>query len=93
MSPNPAPIVDLPLSAARCRFFEHQIHWFSIFNSFMMVIFLCGLVALILMRTLRQDYAKVRSDRMRDGVCVCVCGRRRGGWVGECGRGGCRVRD
>jgi hypothetical protein len=25
----------------------------------MMVIFLCGLVALILMRTLRQDYAKV----------------------------------
>ncbi len=45
------------------RFFEHQIHWFSIFNSFMMVIFLCGLVALILMRTLRQDYAK---------VCVCV---------------------
>jgi transmembrane 9 superfamily protein 3 len=30
-----------------------QIHWFSIFNSFMMVIFLCGLVALILMRTLK----------------------------------------
>jgi hypothetical protein len=40
-------------------FFEHQIHWFSIFNSFMMVIFLCGLVALILMRTLKRDYAKV----------------------------------
>jgi transmembrane 9 superfamily protein 3 len=31
-------------------FFEHQIHWFSIFNSFMMVIFLVGLVALILIR-------------------------------------------
>jgi transmembrane 9 superfamily protein 3 len=39
-------------------FFEHQIHWFSIVNSFMMVIFLCGLVALILLRTLRNDYAK-----------------------------------
>lgn len=58
-------------------FFEHQIHWFSIFNSFMMVsyeaqhrpdnssyidiaqvLFLCGLVVLILMRTLRNDYAK-----------------------------------
>ncbi|CAM9399575.1 unnamed protein product, partial [Phaeothamnion confervicola] len=39
-------------------FFEHQIHWFSIFNSFMMVIFLCGLVALILVRTLRNDFAK-----------------------------------
>jgi len=39
-------------------FFEHQIHWFSIFNSFMMVIFLCGLVALILVRTLNNDYAR-----------------------------------
>ncbi|ETW02272.1 hypothetical protein H310_05822 [Aphanomyces invadans] len=44
------------------EFFEHQIHWFSIFNSFMMVIFLCGLVALILLRTLRQDYAKFAAD-------------------------------
>mmetsp|Transcript_6218 Transcript_6218/g.9808 ORF Transcript_6218/g.9808 Transcript_6218/m.9808 type:complete len:604 (+) Transcript_6218:50-1861(+) len=43
-------------------FFEHQIHWFSIFNSFMMVIFLCGLVALILMRTLKNDYAKYHDD-------------------------------
>ena len=40
------------------NFFEHQIHWFSIFNSFMMVIFLTGLVSMILMRTLRNDYAK-----------------------------------
>merc|ERR1711966_414075 len=39
-------------------FFKHQIHWFSIFNSFMMVMFLTGLVALILLRTLRKDYAK-----------------------------------
>eukprot|EP01087_Luapelamoeba_hula_P020460 TRINITY_DN6986_c0_g1_i1.p1 TRINITY_DN6986_c0_g1~~TRINITY_DN6986_c0_g1_i1.p1 ORF type:complete len:602 (+),score=89.77 TRINITY_DN6986_c0_g1_i1:126-1931(+) len=39
-------------------FFEHQIHWFSIFNSFMMVIFLVGLVSMILMRTLRKDYAR-----------------------------------
>ena len=35
-----------------------QIHWFSIFNSFMMVIFLTGLVSMILLRTLRNDYAK-----------------------------------
>lgn len=35
-----------------------QIHWFSIFNSFMMVLFLTGLVAVILMRTLRKDYAR-----------------------------------
>lgn len=44
------------------NFFEHQIHWFSIFNSFMMVIFLTGLVSLILMRTLRNDYAKYRRE-------------------------------
>lgn len=40
------------------NFFEHQIHWFSIFNSFMMVIFLTGLVSMILLRTLRADYAR-----------------------------------
>jgi len=43
-------------------FFEHQIHWFSIFNSFMMVVFLCGVVALILLRTLKNDYARYSSD-------------------------------
>lgn len=45
-------------------FFEHQIHWFSVFNSFMMVIFLMGLVSMILLRTLRKDYARytVKSD-------------------------------
>mmetsp|Transcript_599 Transcript_599/g.1733 ORF Transcript_599/g.1733 Transcript_599/m.1733 type:complete len:590 (+) Transcript_599:315-2084(+) len=44
------------------NFFEHQIHWFSIFNSFMMVLFLTGLVAMILLRTLRRDYAKYTRD-------------------------------
>lgn len=43
-------------------FFEHQIHWFSIFNSFMMVVFLCGLVALILLRTLRNDFARYAKN-------------------------------
>jgi transmembrane 9 superfamily protein 3 len=43
-------------------FFEHQIHWFSVFNSFMMVVFLCGLVALILLRTLRNDFARYAKD-------------------------------
>ncbi len=40
-----------------------QIHWFSIFNSFMMVIFLTGLVSMILMRTLRADYARYTPRR------------------------------
>eukprot|EP01120_Amphizonella_sp_Union-15-10_P016630 TRINITY_DN887_c0_g1_i1.p1 TRINITY_DN887_c0_g1~~TRINITY_DN887_c0_g1_i1.p1 ORF type:complete len:583 (-),score=68.76 TRINITY_DN887_c0_g1_i1:96-1844(-) len=43
-------------------FFEHQIHWFSIFNSFMMVVFLVGLVSMILMRTLKKDFARFAQD-------------------------------
>ncbi len=43
-------------------FFEHKVHWFSIFNSFMMVIFLCGLVAVILVRTLKNDFARYAKD-------------------------------
>jgi len=43
-------------------FFQHRIHWFSIFNSFMMVIFLVGLVLMILMRTLKKDYQRYKHD-------------------------------
>mmetsp|Transcript_28969 Transcript_28969/g.70644 ORF Transcript_28969/g.70644 Transcript_28969/m.70644 type:complete len:591 (-) Transcript_28969:217-1989(-) len=43
-------------------FFEHKIHWFSVFNSVMMVVFLCGLVSLILMRVLRSDYTRYSLD-------------------------------
>jgi len=49
------------------KFFEHQIHWFSIFNSFMMVIFLVGLVAVILMRTLKKDITKFTRDLEEEG--------------------------
>lgn len=44
------------------EFFEHQIHWFSVFNSFMMVVFLCGLVGLILLRTLKHDLARYAKE-------------------------------
>lgn len=49
-------------------FFQHRIHWFSIFNSFMMVIFLVGLVSMILMRTLRKDYARYSKDDELDDM-------------------------
>eukprot|EP00127_Corallochytrium_limacisporum_P000856 Clim_evm8s27 gene=Clim_evmTU8s27 len=39
-------------------FFQHKIHWFSIANSFIMVMFLVGAVTYILRRTLSQDYAR-----------------------------------
>lgn len=45
-----------------------QIHWFSIFNSFMMVIFLVGLVSMILMRTLRKDYARYSREEELDDL-------------------------
>lgn len=50
------------------NFFQHRIHWFSIFNSFMMVIFLVGLVTMILMRTLRKDYARYNRDEELDDM-------------------------
>lgn len=57
-------------------FFQHRIHWFSIFNSFsehylinlifitliVMVIFLVGLVWMILLRTLSKDYARYHRE-------------------------------
>jgi transmembrane 9 superfamily protein 3 len=46
--------------------FKPRIHWFSIFNSFMMVLFLIGLVSMILMRTLRRDYARYSRDEFDD---------------------------
>jgi transmembrane 9 superfamily protein 3 len=49
------------------QFFQHRIHWFSIFNSFMMVLFLVGIVTIILMRTIRMDYARYsREDDLDD---------------------------
>ena len=50
-----------------------QIHWFSIFNSFMMVIFLVGLVSMILMRTLRKDYARYSKDEELDDLVITAC--------------------
>uniref|UniRef100_A0A0N5AYD8 Transmembrane 9 superfamily member n=1 Tax=Syphacia muris TaxID=451379 RepID=A0A0N5AYD8_9BILA len=49
-------------------FFQHRIHWFSIFNSFMMVIFLVGLVWMILVRTLKKDYARYQKDEDLDDM-------------------------
>lgn len=39
-------------------FFEHYVHWLALLNSVVMVLFLCSVVALILYRTLRSDFAR-----------------------------------
>ena len=45
-----------------------QIHWFSIINSVVVVFFLAGILAMIIIRTLRKDIAKY--NRMDDEVRV-----------------------
>jgi uncharacterized membrane protein YdbT with pleckstrin-like domain len=37
---------------------DDQIHWFSIINSVMIVLFLSGMVAMIMLRTLHRDITK-----------------------------------
>eukprot|EP00164_Ancoracysta_twista_P001602 GFYU01002103.1.p1 GENE.GFYU01002103.1~~GFYU01002103.1.p1 ORF type:complete len:652 (+),score=198.47 GFYU01002103.1:195-2150(+) len=44
---------DLYLESA-----DNQIHWFSIVNSLMIVMFLTGMVAMIMIRVLRQDFQR-----------------------------------
>ena len=62
-APSPIPFARRFERYLDYNFFEHQIHWFSIFNSFMMVAFLMGLVSMILLRTLKKDYARyTRGD-------------------------------
>jgi len=41
---------------------EGQIHWFSIINSIMIVFFLSGMVAMILARTIRRDFAQYLEE-------------------------------
>jgi len=40
---------------------DDQIHWFSIINSLMIVLFLTGMVAMIMMRTLHADFRRYRE--------------------------------
>ncbi|KAL9649804.1 hypothetical protein ABK040_009618 [Willaertia magna] len=47
--------------------FQHKIHWFSIINSFMMVLFLSALVFMILIRTLRSDLAALEKHAKTKG--------------------------
>jgi hypothetical protein len=41
----------------------------------MMVIFLVGLVSMILMRTLRKDYARYSKEDVDEMVCEIACGQ------------------
>lgn len=53
---------------------DDQIHWFSIINSLMIVLFLTGMVAMIMMRTLYADVRRYReaaenAEEAQVGIC------------------------
>lgn len=48
---------------------DPQIHWFSIINSLMIVLFLTGMVAMIMMRVLRADlrrYNQLETEEVEE---------------------------
>lgn len=47
---------------------DPQIHWFSILNSFMIVIFLSGMVAMILMRALHKDLRRYNAEQTQEEI-------------------------
>jgi len=55
---TPSPVTWATRWDTYLKMHEGQIHWFSIVNSLMIVIFLSGMVAMILLRTLHRDIAK-----------------------------------
>jgi len=48
------------------NFFEHQVHWFSLFNSSMLLVFLVGLVGIIFLRTTQKDFVLGEDDPDED---------------------------
>lgn len=47
---------------------DDQIHWFSIINSLMIVLFLTGMVAMIMLRTLHADLRRYREMETQEEV-------------------------
>jgi len=45
---------------------DDQIHWFSIINSLAIVLLLTGIVAMIMMRTLRRDFNRYNAEDKED---------------------------
>ncbi|CAF1017616.1 unnamed protein product [Adineta ricciae] len=45
-----------------------QIHWFSIINSVIVIFFLAGIVAMIIVKTLRRDIARYNQEDLDEGI-------------------------
>lgn len=56
---------------AYLRVNDMRIHWYSIINSLVVVLFLAGIVAVILLRALRRDIAKYnKQDELVSDVII-----------------------
>jgi transmembrane 9 superfamily protein 3 len=60
------PFKDRSLRYLDPKFFEHKVHWFSIVNSFMLCLFLCAVVAIILMKTLKRDFTRYSASEAEE---------------------------
>jgi len=47
---------------------DEQIHWFSIVNSFMIVLFLTGMLAMIMLRTLHRDLRRYNDETKEEAA-------------------------
>ena len=47
---------------------DDEIHWFSIINSLMIVLFLTGMIAMIVLRALYRDIARYNEDNVEDAA-------------------------
>lgn len=47
---------------------DRQIHWFSILNSLIIVLFLSGMLAMIMLRTLHRDFSMYNADRTQEEI-------------------------
>lgn len=45
---------------------QNNVHWFSIINSLMIVIFLTGMIAMIMMRSINSDFRRYREGEEQD---------------------------
>lgn len=70
---------------------DDQIHWFAVINSVMIVLFLSGMVAMIMMRTLRRDISKYNqlesNEDAQEETGWKLVSARVGLWGGGGGRG------
>lgn len=55
--------------------FDPRIHWFSLVNSAVIVIFLTGMVAMVLLRALHKDIARSVPDTRSQSLCYTPCWR------------------